>query len=188
MTVNDSSGPDLEKAIQPCDNTSSEAGPIQRNSSSLHSRDSHEFSSSEPDHEEEKKIDKVANDEEAAPATSPGPALDGGVLGEPIRVVDEAQSRRAPSRASSARSKPLVVVPPSKRRGLFGRFTIVPEVEQPYDYPTATKWWITVVISIATAGAPMGSSIFYRKSSHRAAFPPLFSVPALTLSQLPLPP
>jgi hypothetical protein len=58
----------------------------------------------------------------------------------------------------------LSIVPRCKRRGLFGRFSIVPEVDRPYDYSNRTKWGITATISAATAAAPMGSSIFYRES------------------------
>lgn len=76
---------------------------------------------------------------------------------------------RTRSRASSTRSRPLTIVPRAKRRGLFGRFTLVPEVERPYDYKNSTKWTITAAISLATAAAPMGSSIFYRMS--RGPFP-----------------
>lgn len=70
---------------------------------------------------------------------------------------------RTRSRASSVRSRPLTIVPRSKRRGLLGKFAIVPEVERPYDYKNSTKWTITAAISLATAAAPMGSSIFYRE-------------------------
>lgn len=43
----------------------------------------------------------------------------------------------------------------------MSRFTIVPEVSRPYDYKNSTKWGITVTIAMATAAAPLGSSIFY---------------------------
>lgn len=70
---------------------------------------------------------------------------------------------RTRSRASSVRSRPLTIVPRVKRRGLLGRFALLPEVERPYDYKNSTKWTITAAISLATAAAPMGSSIFYRR-------------------------
>lgn len=70
---------------------------------------------------------------------------------------------RTRSRASSVRSRPLTIVPKTKRRGLLAKFAIVPEVERPYDYKNSTKWTITAAISLATAAAPMGSSIFYRE-------------------------
>ncbi len=69
---------------------------------------------------------------------------------------------RTQSRASSTRARPAVVVPRGERRGLLSRFTIVPEVVNPYDYKRGTKWGITATIAVATAAAPLGSSIFYR--------------------------
>ena len=83
------------------------------------------------------------------------------ILGEPTGILEEKPCSR---RASSTRSRPLSVIPRSKRRGLFGRFTLIPEVENAYTYKRSTKWMITFVIALATAAAPLGSSIFYRKS------------------------
>lgn len=59
---------------------------------------------------------------------------------------------------------PPVKVPRSKRRGLFGRFTILAEVEEPKHYSQRTKWFITFVIALAAVAAPMGSAIIFRKS------------------------
>ena len=70
---------------------------------------------------------------------------------------------RSKSRTSSTRSKAQSIIPRSKRRGLLGRFAIIPEVERPKDYPRATKWLITFIVALAAAAAPMGSAIFYRK-------------------------
>ncbi|OTA61840.1 MFS general substrate transporter [Hypoxylon sp. EC38] len=47
------------------------------------------------------------------------------------------------------------------RRGLFGRFTIIPEVTKPYDYNDRTKWAMTVIVAVAAATSSTGSSIFY---------------------------
>ena len=58
-----------------------------------------------------------------------------------------------------------VKVPHSKRRGLFGRFTIVAEVEEPKHYPRRTKWFITFVIALAAVAAPLGSAIIFRTSN-----------------------
>lgn len=77
---------------------------------------------------------------------------------------------RTQSRASSTHPRPLVVVPRKERRGLLGRFAIVPEVVNPYDYKRSTKWGITATIAIATAAAPLGSSIFYREYLHISLF------------------
>jgi hypothetical protein len=72
---------------------------------------------------------------------------------------------RSKSRSSSARSRPLSIVPRSKRRGLLGRFAIIPEVERPHEYRNGTKWAITAIVALAAAAAPVGSAIFYRRLS-----------------------
>jgi hypothetical protein len=66
------------------------------------------------------------------------------------------------SRSSSVRSRPISI-PRSKRRGLLARFTIIPEVQNPYDYKRSIKWFITFQVAIAAAAAPMGSAIILRK-------------------------
>lgn len=57
---------------------------------------------------------------------------------------------------------PPVTVPRSQRRGLFGRFTVLAEVENPKHYSRSTKWFITFVVAVAGAAAPLGSAIFFR--------------------------
>ena len=66
---------------------------------------------------------------------------------------------------SSARSvaPPAVKVPRSKRQGLFAQFCVLAEVEEPKHYPRRTKWFITFIISLAAAAAPLGSSIILRE-------------------------
>jgi len=59
---------------------------------------------------------------------------------------------------------PAVVVPRLKRRGLLGQLTLVAEVENPKTYPRRMKWFITFIVAVAGATAPMGSSVFFRKS------------------------
>lgn len=54
-----------------------------------------------------------------------------------------------------------VKVPRSLRGGLFGRFTIVAEVEEPKHYSRRTKWYITFVVALAAVAAPMGSAIIF---------------------------
>ncbi|KAK1245491.1 hypothetical protein MKX08_005120 [Trichoderma sp. CBMAI-0020] len=73
----------------------------------------------------------------------------------------EQEAARSRSRASTTRSKTPNIVPRSQRRGLLSRFAVVPEVESPYEYKNSTKWGITLTIALATAAAPLGSSIFY---------------------------
>lgn len=51
----------------------------------------------------------------------------------------------------------------AQRRGLFGRFTLVAEVEEPKHYPRKTKWFITFIVAFAAIAAPMGSAIIFRE-------------------------
>jgi multidrug resistance protein len=50
------------------------------------------------------------------------------------------------------------IVPRSQRRGLLGRFTVIPEVYEPTRYPRRTKWTLTIIVALAAAAAPMGSA------------------------------
>lgn len=63
-----------------------------------------------------------------------------------------------------------VKVPRSKRRGLFGRFSIVAEVEEPKHYSRRTKWYITFVVALAAVAAPIGSTIIFRMSPDENTF------------------
>lgn len=58
--------------------------------------------------------------------------------------------------------EPPVVVHRLKRRGLFGQLTLLAEIEKPKTYPRNRKWFITFIVAVAGAAAPMGSSIFFR--------------------------
>lgn len=82
---------------------------------------------------------------------------------EPALAQVTQTDTRSKSRSSSVRSRPLSVVPRSKRRGLLGRFAIIPEVERPHEYGNGTKWAITAIVALAAAAAPVGSAIFYRR-------------------------
>jgi hypothetical protein len=93
--------------------------------------------------------------------------------------VNEEPQQRSRSKTSSVRSRPLTIVPRSKRRGLLGRFAIIPEVERPYDYSNKIKWIITLIVALAAAAAPLGSAIFYRESTTSYTSPNSF---ILTLS------
>ena len=57
---------------------------------------------------------------------------------------------------------PPIKVPRSRRRGLFGRFTLLAEVEEPKHYARSTKWFITFNIALAALAAPLGSAIIFR--------------------------
>ncbi len=65
---------------------------------------------------------------------------------------------RAVSSTTSVR-KAAVKVPRSQRRGLLGRFTIIAEVTNQYDYDRRTKWFMTFTIALAGCAGPMASSI-----------------------------
>jgi hypothetical protein len=67
------------------------------------------------------------------------------------------------SKPASVRSRTLSIVPRSERRGLLGRFAIIPEVGRPYDYRNGTKWLITLIVALAATAAPLGSAIFFRE-------------------------
>ncbi|XWW92096.1 hypothetical protein V2A60_000018 [Cordyceps javanica] len=91
--------------------------------------------------------------------TEPG-GFDHGAVG-PQNTAELGGMSRVQSRSSSTCARHAVIVPRGERRGLLSRFTIVPEVVNPYDYKRGTKWGITATIAVATAAAPLGSSIFY---------------------------
>jgi hypothetical protein len=80
-------------------------------------------------------------------------------------VAEQLPAQRAKSKSSSTRSRPLIEVPRSERRGLLAKLTLVPEVEKPYNYKRSTKWFITFLVALAAAAAPTGSAILLRKVS-----------------------
>ena len=65
--------------------------------------------------------------------------------------------------AASIFSQTQQPIPRSQRRGLLGRFTIIPEVADPRDYNDSTKWVMTSVVALAAATSSTGSSISYRE-------------------------
>lgn len=66
------------------------------------------------------------------------------------------------SRHASSFAHSTAVVPRAERRGLLGRFAVIPEIECSYEYKKGTKWMITAIVALAGAAAPMGSGIFMR--------------------------
>jgi len=80
---------------------------------------------------------------------------------------EKAQPRPDLHRTASGYSIALSVkrVPRSRRAGLFGRFTILYEAEEPKNYPRKVKWTITLIIAICAVAAPMGSAIVLRNST-----------------------
>lgn len=85
-------------------------------------------------------------------------------------ATSDAPADRVPTR-SSTHSRAASIVPRTKRRGLLGSLTVVPEVDRPYDYSRKTKWMLTCVVSLAGVAAPLGSSIFYRTFPPPSWFP-----------------
>lgn len=67
----------------------------------------------------------------------------------------------APSYSSNTDRDTAVVVPRLSRRGLFGQFTLLAEVENPKTYSRRKKWFITFIVAWAGATAPMGSAILF---------------------------
>lgn len=102
----------------------------------------------------------VATEKDGEPP-SPTSRCSGDTI-ESIHSEQEPSGTR--SRSSTVQSRSLSVIPRSKRRGLLGRFALIPEVEKPSEYKRSLKWFITFIVALAGAAAPMGSSIFYRKS------------------------
>lgn len=76
-------------------------------------------------------------------------------------------SRPSYHRAPSTRSiiNEPVPVPSKERRGWLARVSIVAEVQDPKDYARRTKWFITFIVAVAAAAAPMGSGIVLRTIS-----------------------
>ncbi|RMZ67594.1 MFS multidrug resistance transporter [Pyrenophora seminiperda CCB06] len=52
-----------------------------------------------------------------------------------------------------------IIIPRSQRRGLFARFALIPEVENPVHYARKTKWFITFIVAFCAMAGPMGSAI-----------------------------
>lgn len=82
---------------------------------------------------------------------------------QPRPAQPEPPSRVKPDPAPLQLSNDTVIIPRSKRRGFLGSVTVIPEIERPYNYANRTKWVITGVIALASAAAPLGSAIFFRK-------------------------
>ncbi|KAL1898784.1 hypothetical protein Sste5346_003191 [Sporothrix stenoceras] len=86
--------------------------------------------------------------------------------GAGLQAVEMQLSHQAHERPPSVHlartvSRTPTIVPRSKRRGLFGQFAILPEIEKPYEYRNKTKWLITLIVALSAAAGPLGSSIFY---------------------------
>ncbi|KAJ0165405.1 MFS antiporter QDR3, partial [Colletotrichum tanaceti] len=113
--------------------------------------DDHSRSSDSDDEEEITEVGRNGD-------TSRRPADADPAGGDPSAGDAPARTR---SCTSSTRSRALSVVARSNRRGLFAQLAAIPEVDNPYNYANKTKWTITLIIALAAAVSPMGSSIFY---------------------------
>lgn len=77
---------------------------------------------------------------------------------------DTQDKKRDPeaARVDTNDTPPAVKVPRAQRRGLFARFALIAEVEEPKHYSRRVKWFITFVVALAAVAAPMGSAIIFR--------------------------
>lgn len=94
--------------------------------------------------------------------SSTSPVADSAAAAIPQRHEADLEASCQTSGPGLAPNQP-VKVPRMNRRGLFGRFTILAEVNEPTSYPRQTKWFITFVVSMAGVAAPLGSTIIFRE-------------------------
>ncbi|KAL8832365.1 MAG: hypothetical protein Q9191_000322 [Dirinaria sp. TL-2023a] len=80
-------------------------------------------------------------------------------VNEGIDKNDEKDTRLTLAASAASENPPPVKVPRSKRRGLFARFALLAEVEEPKHYSQGTKWYITFIVALAAVAAPLGSTI-----------------------------
>ncbi|OQE15835.1 hypothetical protein PENFLA_c030G04540 [Penicillium flavigenum] len=96
--------------------------------------------------------------------TEPKPEVDDNhsLSGASSNTVDEEHDPENSPRLERQLTElgPPVKVARLKRRGLFGQLALVAEVENPKTYTRRMKWFITFVVALAGATAPMGSAIF----------------------------
>ena len=103
----------------------------------------------------EKAIDRDAESRSIHSAQSVAPSENTTIADNESHDVEAALER------TNTPKKPLVKVARSQRRGLFARFALIAEVTEPKDYKNSTKWFITFIIGIAAAAAPVGSAIIF---------------------------
>lgn len=149
---------DPEKKTNTADNASSSLGHDDSDTDSHHSHVEVDAKSRQRSVDEDDDDDDEEDDQHRDPEPIGPEGLNVGIPPE------EGGLSRTHSRASSARSRPLVVVPRKERRGLFAQLALIPEVERPYDYTRKTKWMVTSIVAAAACTAPLGSNILYRKA------------------------
>lgn len=145
---------DPEKNASTNENSAPSLGHDDSDTDSQHAANSHVEVDSKS---HRRSVDEDEEDDRHRDPTPEGP--EGLNIGIP---PEEGGLSRSHSRASSARSRPLVVVPRKERRGLFAQLALLPEVERPYDYSRKTKWMITAIVAAAATTGPLGSNILYR--------------------------
>lgn len=112
--------------------------------------DSHTISRNQHDIVEKQSIISVEDDLEQGRISPPK-------LGSRARSIQDEESHRP----SASANEP--VIKNIRRRGFLSKYVLIPEVDNPMEYPNRTKWTITAVISLASSLAPLGSSIIFRK-------------------------
>lgn len=86
---------------------------------------------------------------------------DGEMLDEEVGKTEGVQAQSLDTSAQCISDNNTV--PDKKHHGFLGWLSLIPEIENPYNYGKKSKWLITGVVAIAAATAPMGASIFYRE-------------------------
>ena len=120
-----------------------------------------------------KKIDHESSNEDVTSALEEKVEVEsnpGAALPKTERAAEETNtSQRDLEEVETETEDPEPIkVPRSQRRGLFGRFTILAEVEEPKHYPRKVKWYITFVVALAAMAAPLGSAIIFRMAQTKA--------------------
>ncbi|CAK7208544.1 hypothetical protein SBRCBS47491_000128 [Sporothrix bragantina] len=130
--------------------------------------DSHDESSeSDDDNDNDDDDNREIPEDDGIPPMANEPGA--GLQAVEMRLSQQAHERPASVNAlSRTTSRTPTIVPRSKRRGLFGSFAILPEIERPYEYRNKTKWLITLIVALSAAAGPLGSSIFYPALSQLA--------------------
>jgi multidrug resistance protein len=105
------------------------------------------------EHESHKKEDEISIAQSRASTSSDNSSTD------PGEVSSKAKKRPATLSRTTSVLPDAILVPRTQRRGLLARFTLIPEVENPYHYTRKTKWFLTFIVAFCAMAAPMGSAI-----------------------------
>jgi multidrug resistance protein len=100
-----------------------------------------------------RKEDDISIAPSRASTSSDNPSTD------PKGAPSKAKSRPTTLSRTTSVIPDAIYVPRTQRRGLLARFTLIPEVENPYHYPRKTKWFLTFIVAFCAMAAPMGSAI-----------------------------